>query len=721
MRNPVKTSFTFFSFLFGNIFFIVSITLAADTEKAHTSEAVSRNSEAYLPYSDSALQEEFEAECLWLACDETVSIATRRETPISKAPSIITVITAEEIKNLGYRTLSDILRILPGFEFIKTSSYGVVSPIVRGLQGAEKVKVLLNGHLVNTPTDGSVFDRFDDFPIENIKKIEVIRGPGSALYGESALLAVINILTFDAKDIDGVKVTSGYGSFDTYEENIVFGKIFGKVEISGMFHYRQTEGFDGTIKSDGQTILDEAYGTDASMAPGKVHDGRQEFDINLKMVYQNFYVEGWYLNKDREPFVGPRAALNDETDIETNSLFCEAGYKNTFEEKFTLKPRIYYDQFDNNSFLEFYPENTRLFVDSDSNGVPDTFYTYTDGLLASVKGIQRVAGAEIAFDYDIFDGNTVTLGTEYRYIKQSDTHFSSNYNPFSRKPLESLQDFTDSYGFYPDATRKIWSIYLQDTWDITDTINLTLGIRHDEYNDFGNAISPKAGLTWAFIKNASLKFLYGEAFRPPSLFELRNVTFGNEDLDAETIRTYDLGLSYRFNKYVTSSINYFYNDVKDLIQVTFTQNKLSYENVTNAHIQGVEMETKVDIAKGNYLFMNYTFQDPEDNHGNDLPFTAKHKGNFGVNVHYWKYINTNLSTFVSGKRTREEGDTRDDLPAYALLNLSVIGREFFKTMEVQGTVYNLLDKDYNDPGPASIPDDLPRPGRTFFVSLSYQF
>lgn len=133
------------------------------------------------------------------------------------------------------------------------------------------------------------------------------------------------------------------------------------------------------------------------------------------------------------------------------------------------------------------------------------------------------------------------------------------------------------------------------------------------------------------------------------------------------------------------------------------------------------METKVDITKGNYLFMNYTFQDAEDNRDNELPFTAKHKGNFGVNVHHWKYINTNLSTFVSGPRSREADDTRDDLPAYALLNLSVIGKNFFKTMEVQGTVFNLLDKDYSDPGSTSIPDDLPRPGRTFFVGLSYQF
>ena len=185
-----------------------------------------------------------------------------------------------------------------------------------------------------------------------------------------------------------------------------------------------------------------------------------------------------------------------------------------------------------------------------------------------------------------------------------------------------------------------------------------------------------------------------------------------------------MGLSYKFNKHVSSSVNYFFNDVKDLIvlrTVESAQNTSRYENFGDACIQGVEMETKVDIAKGNYVFMNYTFQSPEDDNGDDLPFVAKHKGNLGVNVHYWKYLNTNLSAFVSGKRSREEDDTRDDLPAYTLLNLSVIGKEFFKTMEVYGTVYNLLDKDYSDPGPTSIPEDLPRPGRTFFIGLSYQF
>ena len=129
----------------------------------------------------------------------------------------------------------------------------------------------------------------------------------------------------------------------------------------------------------------------------------------------------------------------------------------------------------------------------------------------------------------------------------------------------------------------------------------------------------------------------------------------------ETISTYEAGLSYQFNKHVTSSINYFYNDVKDLIAlrtVASTANTQRFGNLGGAHVHGVEMETKVDIVKGNYVFMNYTFQDPKDNNGNDLPFVAQHHGNFGVNVHYPKYINTNLYTFVSGSRSRESSDAK---------------------------------------------------------------
>ncbi|MBI2470657.1 MAG: TonB-dependent receptor [Planctomycetes bacterium] len=716
-----------------NIFYLASSPiLAHGTETTHLTQTSSSNDGNNPSFEANTIVKDVATEAIWFGFGEEVTIATRHETQISKAPSVITVITAEEIKNLGYRTFVEILRVVPGFEILKSGNFGHVYPVARGLAGSESVRVMINGHYVNNPLNSNAFTNFEDFPVENIKKLEIIRGPGSAMYGENAFLAVINIITFDAKDINGVKVSGGYGSFDTEEGNITFGKTYGKVDISGMIHYRHTDGFEGVVESDSQTRIDNAlspFGFPAvSQAPGRVQDWRQEYDLNLKVVYKDFYVEGMYINKNRGPFIGPQYAVTDESDIESNYVFCETGYRKTFEERFTVKPRLYYDQFDDNLYIESFSEGTILPLDTNGDGSYDSIKTYADGMIGNGKVSNKVVGTEIPFDYELFDGNILTLGMEYRLINQTNVHYSSNFNPITLDTLDSLQDFSDTYPFLKEATRRIWSVYLQDTWDITDTLNLTLGARHDHYNDFGGATSPRSGLTWAFMNNASLKFLYGEAFRAPSFAEMftanQPAIQGNEDLGPETIRTYEVGLSYKFNKYVTSSINYFNNDIKDLIvlrTLQTTQTTSRFENFGDAHVQGIETETKVDISKGNYVFINYTFQNPEDNNGNNLPFVTKHKGNFGVNAHCLKYINTNLSAFVSGRRYREEGDDRGDSPAYALLNLSVIGKEFFKTMEVYGTVYNLLDKDYSDPGPVSIPDDLPRPGRTFFVGLSYQF
>src|SRR3990172_6567680 len=229
--------------------FVSSTIFAKDTDTSHLTETSSRNDENQ-PYRTSTITEEFLTEANWFGSVEEVTIATRHETKISKAPSIVTVITAEEIMHLGYRTFVEVLRTIPGFEILKSGDTGVVVPAVRGITSSNKVRVMLNGYFVNSPFTGSAFGRFDDFPVENI------RDPGFAMYGESAFTSVINIITKDAKDIDGVKVSSGYGSFETYEENVVFGKTYGKVDISGMLHYRQTSGFDGIVESDRQTILD---------------------------------------------------------------------------------------------------------------------------------------------------------------------------------------------------------------------------------------------------------------------------------------------------------------------------------------------------------------------------------------------------------------------------------------------------------------------------------
>lgn len=195
------------------------------------------------------------------------------------------------------------------------------------------------------------------------------------------------------------------------------------------------------------------------------------------------------------PFIVPQFALADESNIEQNYVFGEAGYRNTFDEKFTIRPRLYYDQFDRNSYIEALPENAHVPPDTDGDGVIDKINTYPDGLIGNAYIKERVVGTEVPFDYKIFDGNIITLGFEYRLIDQTNPHFFTTYNPRTLDPLDSLQDQADTYPFIKEATRRIWSVYLQDAWDITDTLNLTLGVRHDEYSDFGNTTSPRASLT----------------------------------------------------------------------------------------------------------------------------------------------------------------------------------------------------------------------------------
>jgi iron complex outermembrane receptor protein len=672
--------------------------------------------------SEEAILEEIR----WLQAEAIVTIATKHGIPISKAPSMVTVITAEEIKHFGYRTFVEILRVVPGFEILKDSAFGHSAPAVRGVGGSERIRVLVDGHHVNNPLNSAAFLIFDDFPVENIKRIEIIRGPGSAVYGENALTAVINIITYDADDIDGVRFSSGFGRYDTHEENVVFGKTFGEFGISGLYRYRETNGLNSTVNSDSQTALDSTlsgFFPPASRAPGEVDDDRREYDLNLKLSYKDFYAEGLYINKNNGPFVGLGGALNDSSEIESNYVFVETGFKKTFDDRFTFYPRAYYDQTDSINSIELLPKGTTLAPGSTSTGKPDAFQTYPNGFFGKAQVSEKVVGAEIPLDYELFDGNTLTIGTEFRLIQQTNERNDSIINPISLIPLSSVQAFP----WIREVTRRIWSFYIQDEWDITDTLNITLGGRFDAVTKFSGEISPRAGLSWKFMENASFRLLYGKSFRPPSfldMFSINNaVIVGNENLDPEVLKSYEVGLTYQFNKYITSNINYFYNDVRDLIARPTIPGTITarYDNVKDAHIQGIEAETRIDIGEKVNAFMNYAFLDAQDNKGHNMPSIAKHKGNFGVNVQYPKYINTNLSGFVSAKRYRDTGDARDDMPAYALFNLSVIGKEFFKTLEIQGTVFNLLDKEYEDPGSTSIPDDLPRPGRTFFLGFRYQF
>ena len=670
------------------------------------------------PLTAKKLENEFSL----LAAEQMVTIASKRPEQTAKAPSIVTVITEKEINNMGARTLTDILVIVPGMDVIKEAAFGTVEFGSRGIRRTvEKIKILVDGHSLNLPFDGSAALFFDDLPLKNVKRIEIIRGPGSALYGDNAFHAVINILTKSASDIDGIELSSGFGSYDTQEYSILYGKTLYGIDITGFVDFYNTNGLSDTVKED--ALSSQPFIKRFSLAPGDTDDGRDKLDLNLKLSYKDFQLNAKYMNKDTEPFVGPQFVLTNDTEQKFNYVMGDLSYKLNLWDKLTIKPRIYYDQYDLEFAEEFLPDGTLIPSDLDGDGDLERF---PEGMFGRSKSTNRRIGSEIQFDYNISDNNNLTIGFHYKWERQDNIQFNANFDPLTGASIGSFQNLSNTP--VRRVYRQIWAIYLQDKWDITDDLSFTMGIRHDHYSDFEGTTNPRIGIVWDFLDNATLKVLYGQAFRAPNFVELYTknnpALLGNPNLEPETIRTYEVGLDYRFTDKIRANINYFYNVVRDEIVEApkmGSSNAQVFDNVGGSNIQGIEFEIKADLGKNTYAFANYTYQDSETK-GDPQPDVPKHKGNIGINFGLWKYLNANVHAFISGPRVREQADPRDDSPGYAVVNCTLIAKEFFKGIKLKASLFNLLDKDYNDPSIINtIATDLPRPGRTFFLGVDYKF
>ncbi len=646
-------------------------------------------------------------EIRWLQAESFITIATKHEIPLSKAPGIATVITAKEIKQWGFRTVSEILKTVPGFD-IHMDTNGEYEFIARGVENfdSSNVKLLLDGHSVNEPGSGGASFNFFDLVVENIKRVEIIRGPGSALYGQNAFLAIVNVITKDAEDIDGFQWTGSYGRFDTKEYNMLFGKEIGDLKISGFFDYFDTEGFSERVERD------FIFSDSASQSPGRSQNEKEKTDLNLKLSYKNLKVMGKYMNKRREGYIGFDYALNDDTEWNDTYIFFEMIHTLPLTEKLEMMTRAYYDQYNGDWFVESFPEGY--------------MGAFPEGIKSTTRTNYYTAGFENHFNYNVFDGNNLTFGFQYEWIHQGDVHFSVNIDPLTGNPLSSETDFSSELPIFRRVTRRIWALYLQDEWNITEDIDLTVGVRYDNFTRFGATTNPRFGLVWRFMEDAYLKFLFATAFRAPNFNELfigNNISIlGNPRLDPEKVNTFEVGLGYNFTEHIKGNINYFYNRIRDRISLD-TGTPPMFQNVGGTRIMGVEAEIRADFGEDSYIYANYTYQDAEETRNrNRLANVPIHKANLGVNLGLGKYVNANLHTFLSGPRPRGNGDTRADLPSYALVDLTVIGKNFIDNVEIRGSVRNLFDKDYEDPAPQNtVPTDFPQQGTSFYVELRFAY
>ncbi|MCE5194995.1 MAG: TonB-dependent receptor [Nitrospiraceae bacterium] len=650
--------------------------------------------------------------------EKDLIIATKKPTPLRKAPAIATVITAEEIRNMGARNLLDILKRIPGIGVGIADQPTMNSIEVRGIKtrNSEKVLIMIDGMRMNNLVLGEAMYTATDISVENIKRVEVIRGPGSALYGANAFIAVINIVTKTASDIKKAEITAGGGSYGTQHYNLQSGYDGDNLKIAGVFDYFSTKGAKSFIESDAQTLNDIAHGTHASMAPGYTSEWNRRYDTGINMSYGDLSIKGRLIEKKKGSFTGVAYALNDESYQEFKQFFIDLSYLIKANSNLDITARAYVNQINMNFYWEIFPE-----------GYAGLF---PDGLLGSPSTKNRTTGVELTGDYTI-KNHTLTVGTVAEYAEQFGTKHFTNFNPNTYAPLGSFQDITSWGNWNKNVDRTILALYLQDIWKISNSISFTAGIRYDNYSDFGDTINPRLGFVWEFAEDLSLKLLYGTAFRTPTFTELYSINNpvegGNPDLKPEKIKTYEVGIEYRFLQKFTSRINYFHNEIKDLIvlgEKPSPADPAPYINKNKAKVDGVETELIYNYSKNIYGYLNYTYQHPIDaDTGKKLLAVPSHRANAGINFLILQHLNTNLNLNWVGERSRAAGDTRYPLPSTYTVDLTMILKRLYKDFEIRGSVYNIFDKEYKDPSPypVKVQYDYPTNHRSFIFDLQYKF
>jgi len=641
-----------------------------------------------------------------------VTTATKSKLTISEAPAIISVITAEQIEKFGVRKLSDILRFIPGFVLL--DSYWKPDIVVaRGIRPSlynDKVLMLING--VSAYDAASIEFFLDSVPIDAVEKIEVIRGPGSTLYGTNAFAGVVNVIT---KEKGKKSMRLALGSFKDKEVGLFFTKKTGKFDMLFSASMRDDYGYEKEIVDESGIYGKNIYERDIHSFFSRIKFG--DFTFNIGHSYQRY---GKFGATPLFAFGNNNITENGKTTLYKTyaNLFCEKNFG-----KFETKLTLHFDTTDKNSdtgsFGKIFEQLGILPYDT----VGDITYIRNGGtvLSAEFQGKYSFRNLTITGGLSAENRETKWLSGVYdNLLGNLLTVASSKEVPFS------LNDFAGFLQIDGKTATKLGYIL---------GIRLTkLGINNKLYTN------PRAGLVYSFSKNSSFKILYGEAFRSPGpqeqYYSVAGLIYGPDifgnQLEPERIRTIEVAIDSTIFKRYKLLANLFTTKVFDIIgrrdstadeYLIINNNAKVYDNLDNQKLKGFEFELKgyPDIDKVSNFFLNLSYKEGMEENGDEIPYLAKITGNAGISFKLSKNMNLSLFYQYIGKRdgTMTDGK-RVSVPSYSLLSLTT-GLKLDDNIKIGLNIQNLTDTEYFYPEfvrrmTATIPGGN---GRSFVIWLKY--
>ncbi len=680
------------------------------------------------------IRAEIEREFQWLRAEAAVPFvvtASRVKEKVGETVPSVTVIPREQFRRMGARHLMDVIRAVPGMtaRYVVTGQY--YSLETRGIekQYSQDVLILLDGHPLNSNLLGSATWTLDNLILDNVEQIEVIRGPGSVLYGANAFSAVINVITRKPGEIEGAELTAGGGSHDTERYNLLWGRTFGAdVGLSCNLNYYHTDGYGAYLESDYQTRLDALFGTNASQAPGEARNSDQKTDLSLRLQKGGWSLDGRYIDrgKDAGPALG--RSLNRRSHTESVDYSLVLGYGTALWDHLDVKGKLYRNHNDLDNILQLVPDGGAAMS---PEGVP---VVLPQGLIGRPEATNERTGGEVQLTWRPAPAHTLVAGLSYEEMDQDDVRYRANflYTPMPGVvvPLPRMTDLSDEQNYNREVSRTFRALFLQELWNLTPRLRVSAGARYDDYSDFGGSFNPRLGLRWEYLPDYDVKLLYGRAFRAPSFYELYSMNnpslMGNPDLEPETIDTYELSLGGRFSPTFQARVTGFHNTVQDDIGPRLVGLQDHLMNRGELRTYGIESRFRLDIAEGTYLSAHYTWQKAESSESGKVIWNIpRQKGTLMANHQIKPWLNLYADLHFQAGFKRQEGDTRPDIDDFGVVNLCLLASDLWPALhnpEVRIAVYNLLDEEYRYPiSKETIPDDHPMPGIQFMAELRYRF
>jgi outer membrane receptor protein involved in Fe transport len=531
-----------------------------------------------------------------------ISIATGSTQPLRRAPAVATVITAEDIRAMGASDLDEVLETVPGMHVARSPINYEPLYVVRGIFTINnpQILVLLNGVPMTTLLSGSRGVVWGNYPVEHIARIEVIRGPGSALYGADAFSGVVNIITKAAGATPGTQAGVHAGSFRTRDAWVQHGGKLGAFDAAFYLRAGSTDGIREIVSADAQTARDKAFGTHASLAPGPLNNGADSVDANLDLGLDKWRARFAYKLRDNVGTgAGIASALDPVGKIKSERIAADLSWTDPHIARdwgmglgfsaLQYKQRVLTD-------LRLSPPGTRfptgLFPDG-FIGHPDT--SERQLRLSSYVTYAGIAGHELR----------VGLGRERLDLYHTATIKNYIFNAAGVPvPTGPVIDYSAIQPFLLPQLRTVEYAYVQDEWRFARDWAATAGLRHDRYSDFGGTTNPRLALVWDASVDLTAKLLYGRAFRAPSFNEsygINNpVQRGNPILRPEKIGTLEAAFAWQAASDLQLNLNVFRHQLKEIIRGVpnaAAGTGATFQNTSTQSGRGLEVEANWDAGR----------------------------------------------------------------------------------------------------------------------------